>query len=63
MDERSCRTCLSRRLPDIVEPCKSCVKKSNWNKRYIGDLGKPRAFIGAYASDQGLREARIYLDL
>lgn len=33
MDKRFCRTCLSRRLPDVVEPCKSCVEKSNWNKQ------------------------------
>lgn len=63
MDEKYCRTCLSRQLPDVVEPCKSCEKKSNWNKWNKSRLGKPRTFIGEYASGQGLREARISFNM
>jgi len=32
MEESLCRTCSARRLPDIVEPCKSCNRKSNWRQ-------------------------------
>lgn len=38
MEEKYCRTCASKRIPDIIEPCRSCVAKSNWkfNRRGQG---------------------------
>ena len=44
MNERYCRTCSSKSLPDVVEPCKSCVEKSNWNKRNSNNSSKPNIY-------------------